>query len=135
MVLQVTESNTTCVSPAAEARVQVDFLDAASAHPFHDFVVTIALNGVTAGCQDGTVFCPDAPNTRAQMAVFLLKSKFGRSHVPPPATGTVFDDVQPGDFAAAWIEELASLGITGGCDADNYCPDQAVTRGRWRCSS
>ena len=25
------------------------------------------------GCGDGTTYCPDAPNTRAQMAVFLLK--------------------------------------------------------------
>jgi hypothetical protein len=64
------------------------------------------------------------------MAVFLLKAKFGEGHVPPPATGTVFDDVQPGDFAADWIEELAFLGITGGCDLDSYCPNQAVTRGQ-----
>jgi hypothetical protein len=81
------------------------------------------------GCGGGN-FCPDAPNTRAEMAVFLLKSKFGAAHVPPPATGTVFDDVQPGDFAADWIEELAALGITGGCDADSYCPDAPVTRGQ-----
>jgi hypothetical protein len=30
--------------------------------------------------------------------------------------------------AAAWIEELAEEGITRGCDANNYCPEQAVTR-------
>ena len=34
-------------------------------------------NGVTAGCSAGN-FCPDTSVTRAQMAVFLLKSKLGR---------------------------------------------------------
>ncbi|HEY2798174.1 MAG TPA: PQQ-dependent sugar dehydrogenase, partial [Thermoanaerobaculia bacterium] len=101
MDLQVTESNTSCVSPASEAKIQVDFLDVPPSHPFHDFIDTIARHAITAGCGDGN-YCPDDPNTRAQMAVFLLKSKFGADHVPPPATGMVFTDVQPGDFAADW---------------------------------
>jgi uncharacterized repeat protein (TIGR01451 family) len=130
MDLQVTESNTSCVSPATHQKIQVDFLDAPPSHPFHDFIDTIARDGITAGCHDGTEFCPEDPNTRAQMAVFLLKAKFGANHVPPGATGTVFADVHVGDFAADWIEELASLGITGGCDLTHYCPDAPVTRGQ-----
>jgi hypothetical protein len=63
------------------------------------------------------------------MAVFLLKSKYGAFHVPPPATG-VFDDVPAGDPFAPWIEQLATEGITGGCGGDNYCPDNPVTRGQ-----
>ena len=66
--------------------------------------------------------------TRAQMAVFLLKGKLGSSHVPPPATGTVFGDVHVGDFAADWIEELAASGITSGCGNGDYCPNDPVTR-------
>jgi hypothetical protein len=62
------------------------------------------------------------------MAVFLLKAKFGALHTPPPATGTVFDDVPQGSFADDWIEELESLGITGGCGGGNYCPDAPVSR-------
>ena len=62
------------------------------------------------------------------MAVFLLKSKFGADHVPPPATGTVFNDVPADAPFAAWIEELAALGITGGCGGGDYCPTGAVTR-------
>ena len=129
MDLQVTESNTSCVSPATDAKIQVDYLDVPPAHPFHDFVDTIARHAITAGCGGGN-YCPDDPNTRAQMAVFLLKAKFGADHVPPPATGTIFTDVQPGDFAADWIEELASLGITGGCTPTTYCPNDPVTRGQ-----
>jgi hypothetical protein len=62
--------------------------------------------------------------------VFLLKGKYGATHVPPPATGTVFGDVSTGTFAAAWIEELAALGITAGCGSGNFCPDEPVTRGQ-----
>jgi hypothetical protein len=127
MLVEVTETNTTCVSPLAEARVQVDFVDVPPTHIFHDFVNTIARDGVTAGCGAGG-YCPDNANTRAQMAVFLLKSKYGLTHVPPPATGTVFHDVPITNPFAAWIEELSALGVTGGCGAGNYCPAAPVTR-------
>ena len=127
MVLQVVESSGACASPAAKTKIQVDFLDVPPAHPFHDFVDTIARLGVTAGCGDG-VYCPGSPNTRAQMAVFLLKAKLGSDHVPPAATGTVFLDVPASDPFAPWIEELARLGVTGGCGNGNYCPLGPVTR-------
>jgi S-layer homology domain len=83
---------------------------------------------VTGGCAGGN-YCPGDPVTRAQMAVFLLKSNFGSDHVPPPCTGTVFNDVPcTGGIFDPWIEELASLGITGGCGGGNYCPANSVTR-------
>ncbi len=127
MLLEVVDSIPGCDAPAASTSISVDFLDVPPAHPFHDDVNTVARNGVTAGCGDGN-YCPGTSVTRAQMAVFLLKSKLGALHVPPPATGTVFLDVPQGSFAADWIEELASLGVTGGCGGGNYCPDSPVTR-------
>jgi uncharacterized repeat protein (TIGR01451 family) len=128
MVLQVTESaGDPCASLPATAHVQVDYLDVSPSHPFHDFVNAIARAEITVGCGGGN-FCPDRPNTRAEMAVFLLKSKFGSTHVPPPATGAVFGDVPASNPFAPWIEELASLGITSGCGGGNYCPGSPVTR-------
>ena len=32
-------------------------------------------SGITRGCRDGTVFCPDQPTTRAQMATFLHRAE------------------------------------------------------------
>jgi hypothetical protein len=95
---------------------------------FADWIEQLAAEGVTSGCGAG-VFCPNAPVTRAQMAVFLLKTKEGASFVPSPATG-VFDDVPSGSFAADFIEELSGRGITGGCAAEplRYCPNSAVLR-------
>ena len=39
-----------------------------------------------------------------------------------------FDDVNEGDTHADGIEWLVANGITTGCDADSYCPQQPVTR-------
>lgn len=62
------------------------------------------------------------------MAIFLLRGIYGSNYDPPAATGILFNDVQSNSFGAAFIEELASEGITGGCGGGNYCPNQAVTR-------
>ncbi len=91
------------------------------------FIESLAQSGLTGGCGGGA-FCPENPVTRAQMAVFLERGIRGSNFVPPPATGTRFADVAAGDFAAAFIEQLAADGITGGCGGGNYCPAANVTR-------
>src|SRR5262249_20921863 len=103
-----------------------DFSDVSEADPLHSWVETIIRNGITAGCGGGN-YCPSAPTTRAQMAVFLLRSEFGPLYLPPQAVG-IFADVPPADPFAPWIEELANLGITAGCGNGDYCPSDPVTR-------
>jgi len=122
----VVESAGSCASPEATALIQVDFLDVPPADPFHDYVIKIARNGITAGCGGGN-YCRNASVTRAQMAVFLLKAEHGSSYVPPTCTGIFGDVVCPSTFAN-WIERLAAEGITGGCGGGNYCPSNPVTR-------
>jgi len=61
------------------------------------------------------------------MAVFLLRAKYGAAYKPPAATG-MFSDVPASHWAAAWVEQLAREGVTGGCGGGNYCPSAAVTR-------
>jgi hypothetical protein len=46
------------------------FADVPVAHPFHRFVEALYASGITGGCGGGN-YCPDAPVTRGQMAVFL----------------------------------------------------------------
>lgn len=91
------------------------------------FIDKLVNNGVSAGCGP-RIFCPEAPVTRAQAAVFLLRAKNGSSYTPPPATGTVFSDVPATAFAASWIEAFAAAGITAGCGGGNFCPNAGVTR-------
>ena len=93
------------------------------------FIERLAGAGVTGGCLSIPLnYCPTNTVTRDQMAVFLLRGKHGAAYTPPPATGTVFADIPANYWAAAWIEQLAAEGITGGCGNGNYCPTTPVTR-------
>jgi len=47
------------------------FSDVPATHPFCGFIELLASDGITGGC-GGQNFCPDAPVTRAQMAIFLV---------------------------------------------------------------
>jgi glucose/arabinose dehydrogenase len=103
-----------------------DFLDVPQANLFHADVEVAFRRGVTAGCGAGS-YCVAGGITRAQMAVLILKAKYGAAYLPPTATG-IFPDVPPGAFARDWIEQLFRDGITAGCGGGNYCPDSVVTR-------
>ena len=92
------------------------------------FIEQLFADGITGGC-GGNNYCPQDNITRAQMAVFLLRAKFGSGYTPPPASG-LFADVPLGSFAVDWIEAMAGEGITGGCGAGNFCPGDPVTRGQ-----
>ena len=104
-----------------------EFYDVPQSNPFHNAIHTVASNGVTAGCGNGN-YCPNGAISRAQMAVFLLKSEHGNLYAPPPASGAVFADVPADAFAAAWIEALAAEGISAGCGGNDFCPASPVTR-------
>jgi triacylglycerol esterase/lipase EstA (alpha/beta hydrolase family) len=92
------------------------------------FIKQLVIDGITVGCGSGN-YCPEQPVTRAQMAVFLLRSKHGGSYVPPGVgAGTGFGDVPANYWSAAWIKQLVTEGITSGCGGGNYCPEQPVTR-------
>lgn len=107
--------------------INTTFLDVPTTYFAEAYIQAIVDAGITAGCAP-RLFCPERPTSRAEMAVFLLKALLGSAYVPPPAQGGVFDDVNPGDFAADWIEDLAGRGITSGCDPANYCPNRDVSR-------
>ena len=103
-----------------------EFLDVSSTNIYHDDIEVIVRAGITAGCGSGS-YCVAAPVSRAQMAVFLLKTEHGSDYVPPGCTGIFTDVPCPSPFAD-WIERLAAEGITAGCDPGLYCPANPVTR-------
>ena len=104
------------------------FADVACPGPFTDWIERLAAEGVTSGCGGGN-YCPAQPVTRAQMAIFLLKTSLGSSYAPPTATG-IFGDVPVGSFGADFIEDLYNRAITGGCQLSPllYCPANPVLR-------
>jgi YDG domain/MBG domain (YGX type)/Bacterial Ig-like domain (group 3)/S-layer homology domain len=105
------------------------FADVPTSYWSWAYIESIYAAGITGGCGvNPLIYCPTNPVTRAQMAVFLLRGIHGGSYAPPTATGTRFADVSATYWAAAWIEQLATEGVTAGCGGGNYCPDSPVTR-------
>lgn len=93
-------------------------------------VETLRLMGVLDGYQDGT-FRPDAPLTRAQfckMAVYVMD---GESELGLYRTVTVFPDVKPSHWAAAYINMAAKgRAIIAGYPDGKFYPDRTVTVGQ-----
>jgi hypothetical protein len=83
--------------------------------------------GVTQGC-GGANYCPAAPMTRDEMALFLLRAKEGGGYTPPACTTPMFADVPCSSSYAPWINELVRRGVTAGCGGGNYCPGNVVNR-------
>ena len=109
-------------------QAESEFTDVPEGHWAQDFIYSMVVEGVTAGCSSND-YCADIPVTRSMMAVFI-ESALGLT--PGPACqGGVFYDVNVGSVGEAFcrfIEDFADRGITGGCGNGNYCPDNAVTR-------
>jgi hypothetical protein len=103
------------------------FGDVPCASPFAPWIQELAGRGIVAGCGGGK-FCPTAPVTREQMAVFLLKTALDPGYVPPACTTASYADVPCASPFARWIEDLVARELTGGCSATTYCPTGAVTR-------
>jgi hypothetical protein len=104
------------------------FGDVASGYWAAAWIKQLATEGITGGCGSSN-YCPEGPVTRSQMAIFLLRAKYGSSYTPPDiGVGSGFTDVPPTYWAAAWIKQLAVEGITGGCGTGTYCPESVVTR-------
>ena len=104
------------------------FTDVACPSLFADWIEALADEGITGGC-GGNNYCPGNVVRRDQMAAFLMKAEHGSSYTPPACTGVFIDVPCPSQFAA-WVEQLATEGITGGCGGEMYCPTNPNTRGQ-----
>lgn len=101
------------------------YSDVPSASPFFDAVNVLGLWGITGGCGAG-IFCPGNQTTRGQMAAFVVRSIYGEQFTPPSTP--YFTDVPATHPQFAYIQKLRELGITQGCTAVKFCPDDTVTR-------
>src|SRR5688572_15486293 len=102
------------------------FDDVPASSPFCRFIEELSRRGVASGC-GGNNFCPQNPVTRAQMAVFVLRT-LDPALNPPACTTPVFNDVPASDPFCRWFEELARRGVVSGCGGGAYCPNNSVTR-------
>jgi hypothetical protein len=109
-----------CVTPV--------FTDVPASSPFCRFIEELVRRGVTGGCGSGN-YCPAAPVSREQMAVFVLRTLDPDLDPPNCVAGSErFNDVPASSAFCRWIEELARRGIVNGCAQGLYCPTAPVTR-------
>ena len=103
------------------------FQDVPPSNFAYAFIEELARRGITVGC-GGSNYCPNDPVTREQMAAFIMRA-LGEFNPPPPATQR-FQDVPPSNQFYAFIDRLAVLGITMGCQPSPplYCPSDPVPR-------
>jgi hypothetical protein len=104
------------------------FGDVPLTHPYYEQITLLRNAAVTTGCTP-TAYCPDATTTRGQMAVFIIRSVFGGDNFTFPQM-PFFTDVPANHQFFKWIQKMRELGITSGCTASTYCPDDPVTRGQ-----
>lgn len=84
----------------------------------------LAEAGIIQGCAEG-LYCPADTMTRGHMASMLVR---GLALPAAVRLDRFVDD--DGSTHEADIDALAEAGITGGCDADRFCPTKPVTRGQ-----
>jgi hypothetical protein len=103
------------------------FNDVPCNHPSAAWINQLAAEGITNGCGPGT-YCPNTEVNRITMSIFILRTIEGPAYVPPACVTPAFADVPCSNPFAGWANELAARGITNGCDASNFCPNQVVNR-------
>jgi hypothetical protein len=101
------------------------FSDVPSGHPFFRWIQKMRELGITTGC-GASIYCPDGPVTRGQVAVFLIRSRFGESF--SFSQTPYFADVGSGNGFFPYIQKMRETGITAGCNTSTYCPDDTNTR-------
>jgi hypothetical protein len=107
------------------------FTDVPSGNSAFGFIEFMYQAGFTSGCQTvPSLYCPNDPISRGQMAVFLERSKRGANFTRTP-TGAYFSDVTVSTPFAGFIEQLSIDGITSGCTGGMppaFCPGSPVSR-------
>ncbi|MBF0370009.1 MAG: S-layer homology domain-containing protein [Magnetococcales bacterium] len=110
------------------------FDDVAADYWAGSFVERLSELGITSGCT-ATEFCPSREITRGEMAIFLLRTKYGSDYQPPSSTGAVFGDISADYWAASFIEQLSAEGLTDDtfdttreCDEGHFCPSLTINR-------
>ena len=125
-VYDVTVTNPGGLSGTVKNGYVSRFLDVPKSSLFDTLIAKLVAGSITAGIGSGN-YGPGQNVTRQQMAVFVLKAKYGACYVPPPCV-QVFTDVPCTSDFAPWVNQFAAEGITGGCGPNVYCPTNPVRR-------
>ena len=67
---------------------------------------------------------------RTSTGIYGLEISYRLQVSPAPATATFPNDVPTTHPFFRFVEAMAASGLTGGCAAGSFCPNDPVTRGQ-----
>jgi hypothetical protein len=112
------------------------FEDVPAGSTFFKYVQKMKDLGITGGCSaspNPSLYCPTAHVTRGQMAVLLMRAKFGAVVANSNllnSTMPYFVDVTASNTQFSFIQKLKDFGITSGCTTTEFCPSNKISRGQ-----
>jgi hypothetical protein len=92
------------------------------------YIQKMAELGITSGCGNGD-FCPLEAVARDQMAIFVIRMRYGATALFDFPSTPYFTDVNSSTFGWSWIQRLKEDSVTNGCTVTTFCPTDPVTRG------
>ena len=108
------------------------FDDVPSYYGYYNHVNMMRLRFVTTGCTYiPSHYCPTDYLTRGQAAVLIIRSIYSATTGNPEgfsfnSSPRYFDDVPSSHSQYAYIQKMAELGITSGCQTGLFCPDDPL---------
>lgn len=110
-------------APTGGAVQQGTFIDVPTEGVHHTAIELLAERGISTGCAPER-YCPEQQTTRAQMATLLARV------LELPSGEESFSDVTAGHPHLSSVGALAAAGYIEGCEAERFCPSEAITRGQ-----
>jgi hypothetical protein len=104
------------------------FNDVPQGSPGFAWIQEMSQLGITSGCGNGD-FCPDQTVSREQMAVFVIRMRYGATAIFDFPATPYFTDVTSESFGWSWIQRMKEDAVTSGCSTTLFCPTDPVTRG------
>ena len=106
------------------------FTDVSPGEPNFDYISLLYSMGIDAGCEMSPLrYCPSAPLTRGQLARWIAAAlDRAAGAAPANAAAPYFRDVPEDSPYYSAVQRMREWGISAGCSADRFCPDQPVTR-------
>ncbi len=113
------------------------FADVPPSAPLFDYMNLMYSGGISTGCGANPLeYCPSQAVTRSQMAALVVSAldHLDRSTGALPqgySTTPYFQDVPASDPSFPFVQRLADLGLTGGCQSTPalFCGSSTITHG------
>ncbi|HPA33023.1 MAG TPA: ATP-binding cassette domain-containing protein [Anaerolineaceae bacterium] len=101
--------------------------DVPKTHPAYPYLIA-AINAGYEITYDGGYFAPEGILSRAQLAIFALRCKWGPKYEPRPASGEIYTDIPRDQWLSSYVEENYHFRLTTAPKGGKFWPEMGATR-------